>query len=116
MLSIMLTRQGWDVTPVDTGQAALDAANGPFDLILLDLGLADVNGVEVCRQLRDRQETATTPIIMVTGRNDPRDVRDGLMAGADDFVTKPFDLIGLMATVDRALRPRPNDRASSGRV
>lgn len=106
MLSMLFRRRGWDVTPVDSGQAALDVADDRFDLILLDLGLADVNGLEVCRRLRQREETALTPIIMVTGRDDPRDVRAGRLAGADDFVTKPFDLVGLMAIVERVLRRR----------
>jgi len=103
MLSIMFTRRGSQVTGVETGQAALDLADSSFDVILLDLGLADVNGLEVCRRLRARPQTSQVPIIMLTGRDDPRDVRDGLAAGADDFVTKPFELTRLMATVDRLL-------------
>jgi DNA-binding response OmpR family regulator len=106
MLSIMFTRRGWHVTGVETGQAALDLADGSFDVILLDLGLADVNGLEVCRRLRASPQTSRVPIIMLTGRDDPRDVRDGLAAGADDFVTKPFELTRLMATVDRLLEQK----------
>ena len=89
---------------VGTGQGALDAADATFDVILLDLGLADVNGLDVCRRLRRRPSTAQTTIIVLTGRDDPRDVRDGLAAGADEFVTKPFDLVDLMSSVDRARR------------
>jgi two-component system phosphate regulon response regulator PhoB len=104
VLSTIFGRHGWDVTAVGTGQGALDAADSTFDVILLDLGLADVNGLDVCRQLRRRPATAQATIIVLTGRDDPRDVRDGLAAGADEFVTKPFDLVGLMASVDRARR------------
>ena len=106
MLSIMFTRRGWHVTGVETGQAALDLADGSFDVVVLDLGLADVNGLEVCRRLRASPQTSGVPIIMLTGRDDPRDVRDGLAAGADDFVTKPFELTRLMATVDRLLEQK----------
>jgi DNA-binding response OmpR family regulator len=117
MLSIMFMRGGWDVTAVENGHGALDVADGRHDLVLLDLGLAGVNGLEVCRRLRARPETSRVPIVMVTGRDDPRDVRDGLAAGADAFVTKPFDLVGLMRTVNRLLRHNagssPPDRSAS---
>jgi DNA-binding response OmpR family regulator len=104
MLSLIFARHGWDVTAVATGQAALDAADESFGVVLLDVGLGDVNGLEVCRRLRARPETSRLPIVILTGRADTRDVHDGLAAGADDFVTKPFDLIGLMEGVDRAVR------------
>src|SRR5258708_28496063 len=104
ILSTIFGRHGWAVTAVGTGQGALDAGDATFEVILLDLGLADVNGLDVCRQLRRRPSTAQATIIVLTGRDDPRDIRDGLAAGADEFVTKPFDLVGLMASVDRARR------------
>jgi two-component system phosphate regulon response regulator PhoB len=64
----------------------------------------DVNGLAVCKQLRRRPSTAQTAIVVLTGRDDPRDVREALAAGADAFVTKPSDLVGLMARVDSARR------------
>jgi DNA-binding response OmpR family regulator len=119
LLRTILTRRGCRVTVAESGQGALDLAGGRFDLILLDLGLGDVNGLEVCRQLRARPDTARVPIIMLTGRDDPRDIRAGLAAGADDFVTKPFELTVLMASVDRVLRtggsaPHAQDQTVSG--
>jgi two-component system response regulator MtrA len=103
LLWIMLDQRRYRVSTVADGRAALEVAGTGFDLVLLDLGLPGLNGLEVCRQLRARPETARLPIVMLTGRDDPRGVRDGLAAGADDFLTKPFNLVQLMATVERVL-------------
>src|SRR5258708_23104649 len=86
ILSTIFGRHGWDVTAVGTGQGALDVADATFDVILLDLGLADVNGLDVCRQLRRRPSTAQPTIIALTGRDDPRDARDGHAAAAYESV------------------------------
>jgi DNA-binding response OmpR family regulator len=89
-----LERSGFDVTRVSTGRAAL-AAEG-MDLVLLDLGLPDLDGYEVCRQLRAR---SSVPIIVVTARGDEGDRVLGLELGADDYVVKPFGLRELVARV-----------------
>jgi DNA-binding response OmpR family regulator len=102
LLSILLERRGYDATAVANGQAALDIADNGFDLVLLDLGLPDMNGLDVCRQLRSRASTADVRIIILSGRDDPRDLRDGLAAGADDFLPKPFTEPELMARLVRA--------------
>lgn len=102
LLSILLERRGYDATAVASGQAALDIADDGFDLVLLDLGLPDMNGLEVCRQLRSRASTADIRIIILSGRDDPRDLHDGLAAGADDFLPKPFTEPELMARLVRA--------------
>jgi DNA-binding response OmpR family regulator len=102
LLSILLERRGYDATAVASGQAALDAADDGFELVLLDLGLPDMSGLEVCRQLRSRESTAGLRIIILSGRDDPRDRRDGLAAGADDFLPKPFTEPELMARLVRA--------------
>ena len=102
LLSILLGRRGYEVVAVSDGRAALDAAGRGFDLVLLDVGLPDVNGLEVCRRLRSGAATANLPIILLTGRDQPGDIRDGLAAGADDFLTKPFEESELMARLFRA--------------
>jgi two-component system phosphate regulon response regulator PhoB len=108
LLTKLLGRRGYDVVAVSRGQEALDAAAGGFDLVLLDVGLPDLNGLEVCRQLRSRPATADLPIILLTGRAQPGDIRDGLAAGADDFLTKPFEEAELIARLRRSslLSPR----------
>ncbi len=89
-------------TDGETGLAA--ASGGSYDLIILDLGLPDVDGVEVCRRLRG--DGVTTPILMLTARDEVEDRVSGLDAGADDYLGKPFALSELLARV-RALARRP---------
>jgi DNA-binding response OmpR family regulator len=105
LLWIMLDRRGYRVTTARDGRAALEVAGDGFDLVLLDVGLPGLNGLEVCRQLRARPETAHLAIVMLTGRDQPGDIRDGLAAGADDFLIKPFDLATLVARVEKVLHP-----------
>lgn len=90
-----------------TGSQALGLAGPTTDLILLDLGLPDIDGVEVCRRLRDRYPQLD--IIAVTARSEEIDVVVGLDAGADDYITKPFRLAELLARVRARLRRQPSD-------
>ena len=83
--------------------AALDARNPPA-LILLDLMLPGMGGIELCRRLRREPATRRTPIIMVTARTSEADVAAGLDIGADDYVTKPFSVRELVARVRAVLR------------
>jgi DNA-binding response OmpR family regulator len=96
---------GTSVDIVNTGDAALKAvgADEP-DLILLDLNLPVLSGVEVCRILRSRETTAHLPIIMLTARSTEADRVTGLDVGADDYITKPFGLRELSARVRAVLR------------
>jgi len=94
-----------DVELVASGDAALKAAAAePPDLILLDLNLPVLNGLEVCRLLRSRVATKAVPIIMVTARTSESDRVVGLDAGADDYVSKPFSIRELSARVRAVLR------------
>lgn len=104
LISTMLTRRGYDVVAVADGPTAIEAAVGDCDLVLLDLGLPGMDGLEVCRRLRADPRTNALPIVILTGRDDPRDVRDGLLAGASDFLTKPFDEADLIALVKQFTR------------
>jgi two-component system, OmpR family, KDP operon response regulator KdpE len=97
-----LARQGYRVETAATGQAALEAhASHHPDLILLDLGLPDVDGLEIVRQIRDR---AATPIVVLSARGAERDKVQALDLGADDYLTKPFGVEELLARVRVALR------------
>lgn len=96
---------GFQVEVAADGEQGLAAATGtPPDLILLDLNLPGVDGVEVCRLLRARPETSAVPIIMVTARAAERETIAGLDVGADDYVTKPFSLKEVLARVRAVLR------------
>jgi DNA-binding response OmpR family regulator len=102
-----------DVRIASSGDAALkDAAEHIPELILLDLNLPGLNGLEVCRLLRSRTATKAIPIIMVTARTTESDRVMGLDAGADDYITKPFSLRELAARVRAVLRrghPKPTN-------
>lgn len=101
-----LTREGFEVELASTGGEALDAA--PADLVLLDLGLPDLDGRVVCRELRQR---SAVPIIVVTARGDEIDRVMLLELGADDYVVKPFGFRELVARIRAVLR-----RTRSGAV
>lgn len=100
-LAEALGREGFAVEWVTTGEAALDAGEA-FDLVLLDLGLPDLDGAEVCRRLRAR---STVPIIVLTARDDDVERVLLLESGADDYVLKPFGFRELVARI-RAVRRR----------
>jgi len=104
-----------DVEVVASGDAALKAVSEHTpDLILLDLNLPVLGGLEVCRLLRARPNTSRVPIIMLTARTSESDRVTGLDAGADDYVTKPFSLRELAARVRAVLRrggPEPQEAA-----
>jgi DNA-binding response OmpR family regulator len=103
-----LRREGYDVSRVATGESALEAA--PADLVLLDLRLPDIDGLDVCRQLRERSRV---PIIVVTARGEEADRVVGLELGADDYVVKPYGLRELIARI-RAVMRRAASLGTSG--
>ncbi|SDS26392.1 response regulator transcription factor [Paraoerskovia marina] len=100
-LARALTREGYDVVVQGTGQGAVDAAGGA-DIVVLDLGLPDMDGLDVAREIRN--QGLTTPVLVLTARADEVDLVVGLDAGADDYVTKPFRLAELLARVRALLR------------
>jgi len=106
LLEAGLAAHGHTVTWARGGRSALrEATLTEFDLVLLDLGLPDLDGVEVCRQLRARQPSCV--LVMLTARKDEMDVVVGLEAGADDYLTKPFRFAELRARVRAHLRRGP---------
>jgi DNA-binding response OmpR family regulator len=107
-----LAHEGFDVERVATGAAALDRDALASDLVLLDLGLPDIDGYEVCRALRKRSDV---PIIVITARGDEVDRVVGLELGADDYVVKPFGVRELTARI-RAVARRAGGRASEPAV
>jgi DNA-binding response OmpR family regulator len=102
-LARALRREGYDVDVSADGPGTLGRAlSGGVDLIVLDLGLPELDGLEVCRRLRS--EGRATPVLVLTARADEVDTVIGLDAGADDYVTKPFRLAELLARVRALLR------------
>jgi two-component system, OmpR family, response regulator RegX3 len=107
-----LEREGLDVDRVETGEAALGrAAERAFDVVLLDLGLPDRDGFDVCRELR---ATSDVPIIVVTARSEEVDRVVGLELGADDYIVKPFGFRELVARIRAVARRRPAPLAHAG--
>ncbi len=106
-LARALRREGYDVDVREDGLAALDGAKENPDLVLLDLGLPKIDGLEVCRRIR--AEGRAIPVLILTARADEVDTVVGLDAGADDYVTKPFRLAELLARVRALLRRTPTE-------
>ena len=108
-VALYLRHGGYEVAVATSGIDALEeAARTPPDLLVLDLMLPGVGGLEVCRTLRARGDV---PIIMLTARSTEDDTLEGLAAGADDFVTKPFsprELVARVGAVLRRARPQPD--------
>jgi DNA-binding response OmpR family regulator len=111
-LARALRREGYDVDVCPDGRVALEAAGENPDLVLLDLGLPYVDGLEVCRRLR--ADGRTVPVLILTARADEVDTVVGLDAGADDYVTKPFRLAELLARVRALLRRNSGEPAADG--
>lgn len=110
LLEYNLEKEGYDVgTAIDGELALLACSERTPDLIILDWMMPKLSGVEVCRRLRRRAETRTTPIIMLTARGEETDKVTGLDFGADDYIVKPFSMPELLARVRSVLR-----RASPG--
>lgn len=105
MIGIVLRTEGFDPSFCTDGTGAFEAFRraGP-DLVLLDLMLPGIDGIEVCRQIRD---SSGVPIIMLTAKSDTTDVVSGLESGADDYIVKPFDPKELVARIRTRLRPGP---------
>ncbi len=113
LLEYNLQREGFEVTVCGNGQAGLEyALTGKFDLIVLDLMLPILNGIEVCKRVRENPETRATPVIMLTAKSEETDIVFGLGVGADDYITKPFGVKELVARVYTRLRS-PSAQLSS---
>ena len=112
VVAFMLRREGFEVDEERDGTAALSAARErSYDIVILDVMLPGLSGVEVCRALRAESDV---PILMLTARDAESDRVLGLEIGADDYVTKPFSSAELLSRVRAILRRRELDRATGG--
>ena len=111
LLSIQLSREGYAVVCAATGDDALSkVVEDPPDLIILDLMLPGLDGLDVCRELKADSRTARIPIIMLTGKGETADIVTGLELGADDYIVKPLSrsvLLARMRAVMRKTKGRP---------
>lgn len=109
LLKWHLERAGHQIQQTGDGEeAVLFARESPPDLVMLDWMIEGISGLEVCRQLRRMEETASVPIIMITARGQEEDRIRGLEMGADDYITKPFsprEVVARVSAVLRRLRP-----------
>jgi len=106
-LSRLLSREGYEVDVATEGTAGCElATRGSYDLLILDWMLPGMNGLEICREVRSRQDS--TPVLFLTAKDTLDDRVDGLDAGADDYLVKPFELRELLARVRALLRRSPN--------
>ncbi|GAA2356879.1 response regulator transcription factor [Dactylosporangium salmoneum] len=104
LVAFKLEQAGYDVVAVDNGLAALTAATeNPPDLVVLDVMMPGMSGIDVCRQLRQEQSTKGLPIILLTARAQEGDVEVGFGAGADDYIVKPFSPRELVSRVEAVL-------------
>lgn len=105
-LTDRLSSEGFTVTSATDGKAGFElAASQPFDLLILDVMLPNKNGYDICRDLR--QKGISTPVLMLTAKGETIDKVLGLKLGADDYLTKPFEMIELLARVEALLRRSP---------
>src|SRR5882672_9403101 len=117
ILEARLTANGYEVLHACDGEEALamTTRHRP-DLILLDIMMPKVDGIEVCRRIKADAELSFTPIILVTAKADSKDIVTGLDAGADEYLTKPIDQKALVARVKALLRLKAQHEASRERV
>ncbi len=114
VMRVTLTGQGYEVDDARSGEAALEKLRDErFDLVLLDMNMAGMGGLETCRAIRDQSEIA---IIMLTVRDSESDKVEALDAGADDYVTKPYNAPELLARIRAGLRRTPWTHGPSGRL
>ncbi len=100
-----LSKEGYKVHICYSGKDGIDyAVNEQPDLILLDIMMPEMNGLEVCTFLTNNPKTSLIPIIMVTAKNTPQDTEEGFKAGALDYIKKPFDKLELLARVRSAIQ------------
>ncbi len=114
VMRVTLTGHGYEVDDAKSGEAALEKLRAQrFDLVLLDMNMAGIGGLETCREIRAQSEIA---IVMLTVRDSETDKVEALDAGADDYVTKPYNAPELLARIRAALRRTPSTHGPNGRL
>ena len=117
LLTFNLKKNGYEVTAAADGREALAKAAG-MDLVLLDIMLPEVDGLEVCRRLKADPQTSGIPIIMLTAKGEDMDKILGLEYGADDYITKPFNILEVKARIKAIIRRtgKKKDQKEDGKL
>jgi len=102
---LMLAGQNYDIDIACNGREGLEKVRSQKpDLVLLDIMMPEMDGIEVCRQLKSSSETRHIPVVMVTTKGEPERVEQAFVAGCDDYLTKPIDKIELISKVSKHLK------------
>src|SRR5215212_5325709 len=105
VLSSILTQQGYKVRPANSGELALMVTqHAPPDLILLDIQMPGLDGFEVCKRLKEQNQTRDIPIIFISALDDVLDKVEAFEVGGADYITKPFQILEVLARVEHQLR------------
>lgn len=117
LIAFNLKQDGYETLSAFTGKEALDKVKSEKpDLVLLDIMLPEINGLDVCRELKTNNQTAHIPIIMLTAKNEDVDIITGLELGADDYITKPFSPRILIARIRTILRRGELPKESDSKI
>lgn len=115
LIKLQLQLKSYKVETTATGAQALELINKQsFDLFIVDRMLPDTNGLDICRYIRNTPITSNSPILLVTALSEADNIIEGLDAGADDYITKPFDINVLHARVRAQLRRLKRDKSQEG--
>jgi len=109
-LAITLERQGFSISKLPDGKrAAAQAVNEKPHLIIMDVMMPPPDGIEVCRALKSNDKTKNIPLILLSARTQPQDIENGFKAGADRYITKPFQNEDLISTVKALIKPETEE-------
>ncbi len=115
LVSTALRFTGYTVTTAASGREALsESRNATFDLLVLDVDLPDLDGFEICRKLRS--DGNQVPVVFLTARDDPADLRAGFTGGGDDYITKPFSLEELLLRIEAVIRRSQHEETTRSRL
>jgi len=113
MIKMMLEYKGYSVTVSDRADQANEILrNDEVDLIIMDMLLSGVNGTDLCSELKKDSSLAHTPVIMISAHPNAKEIC--LQAGADEFISKPFDMQDILSRIDRLIHSSKNNRRANG--
>jgi DNA-binding response OmpR family regulator len=116
-IALTLRDVGYEVTPVEDGEAALYMLPDlELDLIVLDLNMPGMNGMEVLRHLKAEKATAAIPVMMLTGSTDAENVKKALELGARDYIAKPFEASKLLTRIEKLMERLQKEKGSAGKM